>query len=191
MKLSPDGKPLLLADHSALDLVNTVSRIEGKDFDFWSDDEDVESWLERVGLSVDSVNVHWSRGELLSHAKELRSLVLSWLHKSREEGEILNVLNSYLAESWSHPKVIYESSTGLRVERRRSAMSVKGLLGPISESVADLIANGDPQRIGQCQHNECILWFYDRTKARRRRWCSMALCGNRHKVGEYRKRHGS
>jgi predicted RNA-binding Zn ribbon-like protein len=30
--------------------------------------------------------------------------------------------------------------------------------------------------------------FYDRTKSHKRRWCSMALCGNRHKVAEFRKR---
>jgi len=38
----------------------------------------------------------------------------------------------------------------------------------------------------KCEHPECTLWFYDRTKAHRRRWCSMALCGNRAKVARFR-----
>ena len=42
--------------------------------------------------------------------------------------------------------------------------------------------------IRECEHPDCVLWFYDRTKSHRRRWCSMALCGNRHKVAEFRKR---
>jgi predicted RNA-binding Zn ribbon-like protein len=47
---------------------------------------------------------------------------------------------------------------------------------------------GDFSLIRRCEHPECVLWFYDRTKAHKRRWCSMALCGNRHKVAQFRKR---
>jgi predicted RNA-binding Zn ribbon-like protein len=34
----------------------------------------------------------------------------------------------------------------------------------------------------------CSIWFYDHTKAHRRRWCSMALCGNRSKARSHRQR---
>nr|WP_254214234.1 CGNR zinc finger domain-containing protein [Burkholderia multivorans] len=34
-----------------------------------------------------------------------------------------------------------------------------------------------------------MLWFLDRTKSHRRRWCSKALCGNRQKVAAFRRRH--
>jgi len=62
------------------------------------------------------------------------------------------------------------------------------LLAPLAEQAGELIATGDFTLVRQCEHSECILWFYDRTKSHRRRWCSMALCGNRHKVAEHRKR---
>jgi predicted RNA-binding Zn ribbon-like protein len=32
--------------------------------------------------------------------------------------------------------------------------------------------------------------FYDDSKTQRRRWCSMALCGNRSKVAAFTRRHG-
>jgi predicted RNA-binding Zn ribbon-like protein len=35
------------------------------------------------------------------------------------------------------------------------------------------------------------LWFSDQTKSHQRRWCSMEMCGNRHKVAAYRKRRRS
>lgn len=44
--------------------------------------------------------------------------------------------------------------------------------------------------VRQCEHSDCVLWFHDTTKSHRRRWCAMALCGNRHKVSEFRKRRG-
>jgi predicted RNA-binding Zn ribbon-like protein len=39
-----------------------------------------------------------------------------------------------------------------------------------------------PDRIRQCQHPACVLWFYDTTRNETRRWCSMATCGNRAKA---------
>jgi len=44
---------------------------------------------------------------------------------------------------------------------------------------ASLLAAGDRHLVRQCDGVDCTMWFYDRTKAHRRRWCSMALCGNR------------
>jgi len=35
------------------------------------------------------------------------------------------------------------------------------------------------------------MWFYDRTKSHRRRWCSMALCGNRAKARAHRERQSN
>lgn len=37
-----------------------------------------------------------------------------------------------------------------------------------------------PDGIRQCGHPSCVLWFYD--PGGRRRWCSMARCGNRAKA---------
>lgn len=37
-------------------------------------------------------------------------------------------------------------------------------------------------RIKQCAHPQCVLWFYDTSKNGARRWHSMATCGNRAKA---------
>lgn len=46
----------------------------------------------------------------------------------------------------------------------------------------------DPSRIGVCGATNCILIYYDTTKSRTRRWCSMATCGNRAKAALFYKR---
>ncbi|WP_246856811.1 CGNR zinc finger domain-containing protein [Brenneria corticis] len=61
------------------------------------------------------------------------------------------------------------------------------MLGPIAELAASLISEKSFELVRKCEHPECSLWFYDRTKAHRRRWCSMALCGNRAKVARFRR----
>ncbi|MFI1583535.1 CGNR zinc finger domain-containing protein [Embleya sp. NPDC020630] len=46
----------------------------------------------------------------------------------------------------------------------------------------ELLHTTDPDRIRRCANPECTLWFADISKNGRRRWCSMAECGNRAKA---------
>jgi predicted RNA-binding Zn ribbon-like protein len=59
---------------------------------------------------------------------------------------------------------------------------------PVAEAVATLLAKGDFSLVRKCECPDCTLWFHDRTKSHHRRWCSMALCGNRMKVAAFRAR---
>jgi len=79
----------------------------------------------------------------------------------------------------------------LTLSRISRSTSIGSLLGPVAEAVAQLLVEGNFDLVKQCEHPDCILWFYDRTKAHKRRWCSMALCGNRHKAAQFRKRSSS
>ncbi|GAA2441343.1 CGNR zinc finger domain-containing protein [Actinomadura vinacea] len=42
-----------------------------------------------------------------------------------------------------------------------------------------------PDRIKACAHSDCILHFYDTSQNGTRRWCSMAVCGNRAKAARH------
>ena len=63
-------------------------------------------------------------------------------------------------------------------------------LAPIARSIADLIAQGGGARIRKCANPRCVLYFRDTSRTGRRRWCSMAVCGNRMKVAAHIRRHG-
>jgi predicted RNA-binding Zn ribbon-like protein len=63
-------------------------------------------------------------------------------------------------------------------------------LAPIARSIADLIAQGGGARIRKCANPRCVLYFRDTSRPGRRRWCSMAVCGNRMKVAAHTRRHG-
>jgi predicted RNA-binding Zn ribbon-like protein len=62
------------------------------------------------------------------------------------------------------------------------------LLQPIAAAAADLICHQDFRLIRACAGSGCTLLFLDRTKAHARRWCSMAVCGNRAKAAAHRAR---
>ncbi|MFI6153686.1 CGNR zinc finger domain-containing protein [Kitasatospora sp. NPDC051170] len=47
-----------------------------------------------------------------------------------------------------------------------------------------LLAQGAP-RLKQCAHEACILHFFDASQNGKRRWCRMAVCGNRAKAARH------
>jgi len=97
-------------------------------------------------------------------------------------------LNPYLHAHLSAPHVETDAEGRVRLARRPLGDAATQMLGTLAESVAQLLADGDFSLVKQCEHPDCVLWFYDRTKAHRRRWCSMGLCGNRVKAAQFRKR---
>jgi hypothetical protein len=67
-----------------------------------------------------------------------------------------------------------------------------GIDRPIGElliAVTSAMAAGSWTRLKVCANGECQQAFYDVSKNRSGRWCSMARCGNRAKGRAYRDRH--
>ncbi len=65
---------------------------------------------------------------------------------------------------------------------------VEWLLAAIARSAAELLAEGPRAPIRKCAGPACALYFYDTSRTGRRRWCSMAICGNRNKVAAFARR---
>jgi predicted RNA-binding Zn ribbon-like protein len=62
------------------------------------------------------------------------------------------------------------------------------LLWPIVWSAADLLVEGETGRIKECAGARCGWLFFDSSRNRSRRWCSMRDCGNRAKVRRHYER---
>jgi predicted RNA-binding Zn ribbon-like protein len=63
-----------------------------------------------------------------------------------------------------------------------------GLLIPVVESAADTLVLGELSRVRRCADPRCLRVFHDGTKNGRRRWCDMAVCGNRAKAARHREK---
>ncbi len=59
------------------------------------------------------------------------------------------------------------------------------ILAPILLNAADLLVGGWHPKVRQCEGETCGWLFLDRSPSGRRRWCSMADCGNRAKVRKF------
>jgi predicted RNA-binding Zn ribbon-like protein len=79
---------------------------------------------------------------------------------------------------------------GGRLELRtmRRWRSPESLLLPIGEALAKFVCEEDFADVKACEGPACTLVFADHTRRRARRWCSMAVCGNRAKQAAHRSR---
>nr|WP_221379056.1 CGNR zinc finger domain-containing protein [Actinoplanes polyasparticus] len=82
-------------------------------------------------------------------------------------------------------RLVPDPARGLRI----AARSGRPWLDAIVETVAQSAARGEWQRVKLCAAPDCHWAFYDTSRSGRGRWCSMDICGNRHKTRTYRERH--
>lgn len=190
--LQRDGtqtEPPMVGDHLALDLLNTEARSDGQAVDYWNSGDDVLRWLERHGAALESWAGVIDRAELLAQGRALRTLARRLIVERKEvKASDVSGLNVYLNAYLSAPHLERDSEGRLALVCITRGESIALLLGPVAEATAQLLVEGDFHLVKQCAHPDCIVWFYDRTKAHKRRWCSMAACGNRHKAAQFRKR---
>lgn len=183
--------PYLVGGHPALDLLNTVPRIDGELVDTLQSDQDVVQWLAAVGWPLEHEARSSKTLSLLSTARALRDTIRTLVERLKA-GKRADVepLNIFLDEARSSLKLVSSGREGISLERQWMRSTPQQVLAPIAESSAELIAFGDLERVRQCEDEACVLWFYDRTKSHHRRWCSVSTCGNRNKVKAFRERKG-
>ncbi|WP_083460047.1 CGNR zinc finger domain-containing protein [Jiangella muralis] len=71
---------------------------------------------------------------------------------------------------------------------RPAADGVDGALGGLLALVGDAMADGTWPRLKVCVNDTCQWAFYDESRARSGKWCSMQVCGNRAKQRAWRGR---
>lgn len=193
--IQPANVAPLLADHPALDFLNTLVRVRDEDVDFLSDDAAVMAWLLRTGFTDEDAREELA-GELSSRPGVLKDITVGLrensrqliaLHKTGKWGDPA-IINRFLERGGSYRQLAWGKETSPATYSYRRLKTLEDLLVPVAEAVADLLSHGDVELVRKCENPECRMWFYDRTKSHKRRWCSMALCGNRMKVAAFRAR---
>ncbi|HWB12113.1 MAG TPA: ABATE domain-containing protein [Pirellulales bacterium] len=203
--MTSDRPPaFFVADHLALDFLNTTAKPRGELVDWLADGEDLVAWLEQAGAIEPAAAAkmrEWDADvldEVARQAREfrhwLRGFVTARLGRPlRATAGAVAPLNELLGRDSSFQRIEAagreaEEGRHLVLRRVRRWENPQELLAPIAEAAADLICNQDFRLIRSCEGSACILVFLDRTKAHARRWCSMAVCGNRAKAAAHRAR---
>ncbi len=202
--------PFFIGDDLALDFLNSVAAPSGREIDWLADGGDLIAWLEQARAVPADIAAHFLKAAgsraldgVAAEARELREWFREfvrdhagrWL-RQRDLRE-LAPLNRLLGRDQSFRQIAIADGGKQNKLGRRGALrwqahrhwdSPKTLLLPIAEAMGDLVCEKDFIMVRKCENPTCTLWFLDVSKAHARRWCSMAVCGNRAKAAAHRAR---
>jgi predicted RNA-binding Zn ribbon-like protein len=205
MSMPDRPPPFLIGGHLALDFLNSIATPKDVPVEWLRNGRDLIDWLEQAKVIAADVAGRFRASKeqraldgVAGKAREFRDWLREFVHRhigkplAAGAAKALGPLNELLAGDTSYPMV--EAAGGeqaLRLRRVRRWDSPEELLHPVAEAAADLICSVEFRLIRACEGSVCSLLFLDRTKAHGRRWCSMAVCGNRAKAAAHRARKGS
>ena len=195
---------IFVGDALGLDFLNSIATPVDTPIDWVDDGDGLLNWLEQAQLvpadALTSVRMQALPGELDAVADQARSL-REWFRGfvRRHKGRPLNAkclaqlepLNRLLERDESFHRIVAaprSEKRPLRFEAVRRWRTPEALLVPIGEALAQLVCTEDFSDVKACEGPACTLLFADHTRGRTRRWCSMALCGNRAKQAAHRHR---
>jgi predicted RNA-binding Zn ribbon-like protein len=200
---------MFLADALGLDFLNSVAVPVDEQVEWLASGEDLLVWLEQSDLMrpavLQEIRKNAGPGELdavAAQARALREWFRSFVraHKgerlTRKAVQQLEPLNRLLSRDEefgqiaARPKGATDGNAVSELEwvTQRRWRSPDTLLLPIAKAMADLLATADFTYVKACEGPACTLLFLDTTGGHIRRWCSMAVCGNRAKQAAHRER---
>jgi predicted RNA-binding Zn ribbon-like protein len=194
---------LFVADAAGLDFLNTKAKPGAVVLDWLDDGEAFLRWMEAARLvtpdDVETVRRQAAPGEIDAVAAQARALrewfrgfVAPRLRNSLkpEDLAVLAPLNAVLARDARYSQIAPApgASPPFLLAERRANPTPAALLQPIAAAMAELVCTADFAQTKQCEGESCTLLFLDTTRGKARRWCSMAMCGNRAKQAAYRRR---
>lgn len=181
----------------SLDFLHTVRRSRGSVLDLVRTPEALAAWLfthagEPAAHLQEPLPPPDGR-RLLDEGRRLRRdvglLVATYARTGSLDDAATYGINRVLEGCPRTARLVTDGGRPAIVERTQ-ARDFLAALGPVAEAAARLVATVEPGRIRQCSSDRCGAWFVDSSKGNRRRWCSMASCGNRQKASAHRSRSG-
>jgi predicted RNA-binding Zn ribbon-like protein len=195
---------MFVADAPALDFLNSVATPSDVAVEWLDDGEGLLSWLDQAHLvsaqllkQVRSQSLPGELDKVADQARNLREWFRCFVQKhmgrplSADAIKELDPLNRLLERDESFWQIALAKSReghALELHSARRWRSPEALLLPIAEILAQFVCSENFTYVKACEGPACTLVFADHTRTRARRWCSMAVCGNRAKQAAHRHR---
>jgi predicted RNA-binding Zn ribbon-like protein len=192
---------IFVADALGLDFLNSVATPVNTEIDWIDDGDGLLAWLEQAQLAPAETlkTLRAMSAELDNVAAQARNL-REWFRRFVRQrkgrpltsGDLseLEPLNRLLDRDEGFGRIVasHGHASGLEFQTMRRWRSPEALLLPIAEALAKFVCEEDFSNVKACEGPACTLMFADHTRGRARRWCSMAICGNRAKQAAHRHR---
>ena len=195
---------IFIAGSLGLDFLNSIATPVDTPVDWLDSGDGLLRWLAEAklvsGNALDELKLRAMPGELDKVAGQARAL-REWFRgfvrrhmgrplaaKALRELEPLNGLLEHGDMFSQISRHRHGGGDRLELQVMRRWRSPESLLLPIGEALAKFVCEEDFADVKACEGHSCTLVFADHTRRRARRWCSMAICGNRAKQAAHRNR---
>lgn len=190
---------MLIGGHGALDFLNSVFTPADEAIDLLGSGQALGDWLQAsavlpAGLCEVVRRLGRPRADALAaDARALREWFRGAVQRWASRGATalkaadLDYLNVCMAQGPLRRQLV-TSPQGLALQTQDAGADAQAVLAALAALCADLLVAQMHEQVRRCENPACTLWFADNKRGPRRRWCSMAACGNRHKVAAHRAR---
>ena len=179
-----------LGGRPALNLVNTLRERWRRGVETLASTTDLGLWLVQAELVPEAPRV--SRA-LLEDARDLREAidlcVRAAIAGDPAPRAAVREIDRWLPEAAPRLRLTLGDEGMPALDERRPADPARAAVAAIALDAAQMLGTEEQaRRVRICASESCSARFYDRSPAGRRRWCSMALCGNEAKARRHRAR---
>jgi predicted RNA-binding Zn ribbon-like protein len=195
---------ILIADCTGLDFLNSIATPVDTPIDWIATGDGFLDWLAQASLvpheALDAIKRAAKPGDLdkvAEQARDLREWFRGFVRRhmgrrlARRTLRELEPLNRLLERDDTFRQIVRVHSREddhLELRAMRRWRSAQSLLLPIGEALAKFICEESFADVKACEGANCTLMFVDHSRRKARRWCSMAICGNRAKQAAHRDR---
>jgi predicted RNA-binding Zn ribbon-like protein len=196
--------PRLLGERLSLDFANTVEDPAGpRPQEFLNTYADLVRWGRHAGtLTEHEAAALLTEGErrpavaaaVLAQGLALREAIDRVFHALARDArpgpeDLARIQGAYVA-ALARGRIEEHDGTFAWGWRDASPPALERVLWPVARSAIELLVSGDRARIKECppEGGGCTWLFYDTSKNRSRRWCSMEGCGSQVKMRRYQAR---
>ncbi|MCU6708270.1 CGNR zinc finger domain-containing protein [Paenibacillus sp. J5C_2022] len=181
----------LLTGRPSLDLVNTEVVRRGKRIELLSSPADLLHWCEAIAAygSRWASEVHGIVEQhkivIRPHVMQLREWLRTDFEYAADGGNISDKLVDRLEQSIAQAPLAFKLQAG-EPALLPTGQAEFALSSLIAYDALLFISERHPEALKRCSNPDCILLFVD--DSGRRKWCSMSICGNRHKAASFQRR---
>jgi len=174
---------------TCLDFLNTLrDRWAQQPTETLREPADLAAWAVAAGLADGLVPIDDAG---LARTRAVRSTLFRLLTQGQGISAADIAELNHLAAAAPRPTLVLSSDINSPSVQRPRATTETEILSLVVANALDVLAEHGPAPAKECEHERCGLRYLDTSRGGRRRWCSMARCGNRAKVQRYDRRHQS
>lgn len=179
--------------HPALDFVNTLDERLATPVERLPTFEALVHFVVETSLLSKAEASRTRRSSAAASATLKRAITLrEALHRTL--GHAVSYTHSVDSDLGIIAREILRMREGLSLQRAsilnwtwRDRFSEERPLWELAAAIDRLITSSELKSVRKCAAVDCGTYFLDTSRARQRRWCSMANCGNRNKVRRFRR----